>query len=291
MINLLSEERRKEIEDLVNLEGSVKIDDLVDKYNLTRMTIWRDLKHLADKNLIKKIHGGAVRIDKYADFDLDLSLKSKKVKNTLQKQIIARYAALNFVKNNDLLFFDSGTTVSEMIPHLNQENLTIITNGVETLLNASKYIPPFTVFSCGGMLKEDSLSFVGKETSDYLSKYNASSYFFSVPGVSLTQGVCETDPLEYAVKQTMFQQAEKRILLVDSSKFGKKYPFKIATFEEIDCIITDEYLPSDIQEKLINIGVSVEIATIKWFHESRKNEIKHVSKKKVKIKNKKRGEM
>ncbi len=277
MINLLSEERRKEIEDLVNLQGSVKIDDLVEKYNLTRMTIWRDLKHLADKNLIKKIHGGAVRVDKFADFDL--SLKSKKIKNTLQKQIIARFAAQNYVKNNDLLFFDSGTTVGEMIPHLNQENLTIITNGVETLLNASKYIPPFTVFSCGGMLKEDSLSFVGKEASDYLSNYNASSYFFSVPGVSLTQGICETDPLEYAVKQSMFQQAEKRILLVDSSKFGKSYPFKVASFEEIECIITDEDLPSEIHERLTNQGVSVEIATMKWFHESRKNEIKHVSKK------------
>ncbi len=274
---MLSEERRKEIEDLVNLQGSVKIDDLVEKYNLTRMTIWRDLKHLADKNLIKKIHGGAVRVDKFADFDL--SLKSKKIKNTLQKQIIARFAAQNYVKNNDLLFFDSGTTVGEMIPHLNQENLTIITNGVETLLNASKYIPPFTVFSCGGMLKEDSLSFVGKEASDYLSNYNASSYFFSVPGVSLTQGICETDPLEYAVKQSMFQQAEKRILLVDSSKFGKSYPFKVASFEEIECIITDEDLPSEIHERLTNQGVSVEIATMKWFHESRKNEIKHVSKK------------
>ncbi len=271
MRNLLSDERRKEIEDAVNLQGSVKIDDLVEKYQLTRMTIWRDLKYLADRNLIKKIHGGAIRIDKFGE--LDLSLKSKKVKNTLQKQIIARYAAQLYVKDDDLLFLDSGTTVSEMIPHLNQKNLTIITNGVETLLTTSKYIPPFTVFSCGGMLKEDSLSFVGKEASDYLTKYTASTYFFSVPGVSLTQGICETDPLEYAVKQTMFQHAKKRVLLVDSSKFEKQYPFKIASCEELDCIITDENISPEIVKELTKKGTMVKIATMKWFHESRKKEL------------------
>lgn len=266
---LLPEERRRDIENLVRREGSVKIETLVKKYQVTRMTIWRDLSFLAEQNLLDKVHGGAIKKAISVTEPL-LTLSQRKITFTLQKQLIASYAARNYVQNDQTLFLDSGTTVIEMIPHLDQENLVLITNGIETLFQATRFIPHFSLFTCGGKIATQSFSLIGEEANNTLKKYTAACFFFSVPGIDIEKGACEADPHEYTIKQTMFQQAKKRILLADSSKFGKRLPHIIADIKSIDVIISDENLPNQVQRQLKNEGVIVEIATMKDFLNNRK---------------------
>ena len=43
-------------------------------------------------------------------------------------------------------------------------------------------------------------------------------------------------------------KADKRIMLIDNSKFGKSMPFTFAHMENVDILITDRRPPDDITE-------------------------------------------
>ena len=120
---------------LIRKNGYVSVEELVKKTGVKRMTIWRDLTRLEEEKLITKIHGGAILFqEKSLSGDLvdllsapELPFEEKLMQESLKKQIIARYCAMELVKDGDTIYIDSGTTTFEMLPHLYQREIKIIT--------------------------------------------------------------------------------------------------------------------------------------------------------------------
>ncbi|NJC21617.1 DNA-binding LacI/PurR family transcriptional regulator [Arthrobacter pigmenti] len=57
---MLGEERHEKILRELELRGTLKVNDFAARTGLSGMTIRRDLAHLADQGLLKRVHGGAV---------------------------------------------------------------------------------------------------------------------------------------------------------------------------------------------------------------------------------------
>ena len=73
---MLSEQRYKEILNVLNREGSVKTSTLCALLGTSRETIRRDLENLEARNLLRRIHGGAMGLEEpgepsasYTSFD------------------------------------------------------------------------------------------------------------------------------------------------------------------------------------------------------------------------------
>lgn len=87
---MLTPERHKLILQLVKEKGVVKIQDLVDMTETSESTIRRDLTQLEEGKYLKRVHGGAARLQGKLQ---EPSMSEKSSKNLQQKRQIAQYAA------------------------------------------------------------------------------------------------------------------------------------------------------------------------------------------------------
>ena len=244
---MIAEIRRTKIIELVNEQGSVSIEELLEIFDVSRMTIWRDLKELEIKGQILRAHGGALKVEQNHKEEV-FHLRRKE--NLKEKRIIAKFAAKNYVKDSDIIFLDGGSTVLEMIPHLKQTDLTILSNGLNTLFLASKFLPHLNVIGCGGILRQSSFTFVGPEAEEFFSRYKVDTAFISGTGVTLEDGIMDPHPLEMEVKKIMCKNAKKVVALIDSSKFKKRSLSTCVKIEEIDSLITDKNVSETIIDSI-----------------------------------------
>lgn len=240
--------RQGEILEIVNTSGRISIQEITDKYNISDPTAWRDLKALERAGKLKKVYGGAVRINEF-DTKVD-SFEVKLQQNLQEKKILANYAADMFIEDGDIIFLDGGSTIMSMIPFIKQRNITIITNGLYTLAKALQFINNkgfhnLTVISPGGVLQHNTATFAGPETEAFFEKYHADKFFTSGVGITIDRGITDPGLFETEVKQIMVKRAEKVIGIFDSSKIGNISMRSSLPIDTLDTLVIPENANED----------------------------------------------
>ncbi|TXT64476.1 MAG: putative transcriptional regulator [Promethearchaeota archaeon] len=257
---MLSKERRMKIHELIVTKGSITTEELENLFNVSRMTIWRDLKILEEQGIISRVHGGAMKIQKGDPNEREFLRRRETASE--EKRAISQYAAQNFIEPSDVIFLDGGTTVIEMIPHLTDQNLTLLTNGLNTLVLASQYMPELNVIGCGGLLRIPSYNFVGPGAEESFRQYKVNTAFISGTGFTLENGVMDPHPLEMQIKRIACNNANKIVVLMDSKKYNKNSLSTCVTIEEIDVLITASNAPSEFINSVKKRGVDVRIVSL-----------------------------
>ena len=255
---MLTDERRQRILSMVNEVGTVTSDELASVFAVSHMTIWRDLNVLEEHNLLRRVHGGVAKIEQNPT--IEPFYNNKRVLNRTKKELIARYAADHFVHDGDIIILEAGTTVSAMVKFLKQRNLTVITNGLGTLNEITPSIMDINVMCCGGMLRDVSLTFVGPQAISYFSHIRVKTFFLGATGIAMPDGITDTNLLEIQVKQAMASSSECIVVLLDSSKFGKRSLATVIPLDLIDILVTDADAPVAELMKLEKLGIQVHIA-------------------------------
>lgn len=237
---MLAIERRNKILTILQKENRVLVSDLSKAFDVTEETIRRDLEKLEQEGFAKKTYGGAIATENaYTDQPFTV----RKTSNVLKKQAIAEIVA-SIVQDGDRIMLDSSSTSGYIAKQLkNKKNLTIITNSVEILVDASE-ITGWKVISTGGLLREGSLSLLGHQAEQVVSTYHVDKAIISCKGVDLERGISDSTELEAYIKQQMMASANTTILAVDSSKLEKTSFIKISDLDKVDVIVTDE-VPDD----------------------------------------------
>jgi DeoR family fructose operon transcriptional repressor len=235
---VLAEQRYEIIEKCVSQLGSVTVDRLLAEIPVSKMTIWRDLRYLDKLGRVKKVHGGASRIA--SSTDEEPGFYSKSVINQEAKDAIAAFASQRFVSDNDVILLEGGTTAMHMIQYLHQTNLTVLTNGLNTLNAAATDSSDLSIMVCGGLLRKPSLTFVGPEAERFFHDFSADTLFLSGTGLSRERGLTDPNPLEIQVKRAMMRCARRTVILVDASKIGVESLKTVCSPGEINAIVTDE---------------------------------------------------
>ena len=252
-------DRHKAILDILQVQGSVSVTDLSERLNVSEVTIRKDLTALESQNKLYRTHGRAIPISPYIG---DRHVNEKEKQFVAEKRSVGKVAA-GLVDENDSILIASGTTIlfaaREMIT---KRNLTVITASVSvsSILSQNKYID---VVQLGGLVRESSVSVVGSFAEKMLGYFNCSKLFMGADGVDLEFGVTTTNMMEANLNRMMMDASQKTILLVDSSKFGKKGFSKICNIDMIDQIITDENIPQSYLKNLQELGIEVTVVPIK----------------------------
>jgi DeoR/GlpR family transcriptional regulator of sugar metabolism len=233
----------------------------MDKFDISKMTVWRDLKTLDEKGLIKKVHGGAVKLDHVIPSEPEF--REKKVVATKEKQAIAQHAAERYIQDGDVIVIGAGSTIYLMIPFLTEKNLTILTNGLKVMESASKRLTNSEVIASGGFVRQPALTFVGSDAKKFFSRYKANTAFLSATGISLNDGIMDPHPLDAEIKATIKRMSGNTVLLMDSTKFNQTSLVKTFDIGEIDILITDEKAPPQSIKDIRDKGVSVDIVKVK----------------------------
>lgn len=254
---VLTERRRELILDELRRAGSVSSDRLAERFQVAGMTIYRDLKALDERGLLRMVRGGAVQA---AGPEAEPHFAQKRSANAERKERIARHAATQFVTEGDIIILEAGTTTAAMVRHLRSRSITLVTNGLETLNEASSLLPTANVLCCGGLLRDPAHTFVGPQAERFFHGIRARTLFLGASGLSLEDGVTDASPLEVQVKQAMAASAERVVLLLDSSKFGRRSLIPLQPLETIHAIVTDADAPAGMVAELRARGSDVIIA-------------------------------
>lgn len=256
MINILAAKRQDLILALINEKGFIKIKEIENQFSISKMTALRDLKALEEKGFINKVHGGAMKKD---ISQYEPSFEEKDATASKEKEVIAKYAAENVINESDIISLGAGSTITKIIPYLKQKNLTILTNGLKTIVNIAKYGPHFTLMGSGGELRKPAMIFVGPEAENFFKRNKADTVILSGTGLTIKDGITDPDPLDAEVKKVMCENAKKVIFLMDSTKIDNVSLVSMMELKNIDLLIIDDKVPEAFIKKLKNNNINFKI--------------------------------
>lgn len=256
MAGILSEERHQVILDLLEESGSVTVNEMVERFGVSEMTIRRDLDILEKKGLLRRVHGGAV-LDRGRSYEPPFL--SRAVENLEAKQRIGRVAA-DMIQNGDSITLDVGTTTMEIARHIaGKQNLTVITPCLQ-IASLLAENPNIRLILTGGIVRPGELSMVGHLAERALKDFYVDKLFLGAAGVDFNAGLTEYNLEDTLVKQVMIKNAKEVILVADSSKFGRIAFTSIAPLSVVSRLITDQEADTEVVTRLRRQNIEVVLA-------------------------------
>lgn len=235
---MLGEERYEQIIQMLGLERVVTVGEMARQLFVSEATIRRDLNTMEKTGVVRRVHGGAVLV-RQSNRDVPLYLRENV--NAQAKDTIARKAA-GLVRENHVILLDASSTAYALIPYLRAcDNLIVITNGIKASLELGKM--HIKTLCTGGTMIDNSFSLIGHHAQGMIESIRADIMFFSCLGVSSCGMMNDTSIEESRLRQTMFKHAKRKVLLCDSSKFGKEYFYVLGSLSQIDDMISEVQLP------------------------------------------------
>lgn len=217
--------RHNKIIELVNQLGYVSTEELVAQLDVSSQTIRRDLNELAEKNLIRRHHGGAGMPSNSENSDYT----ERKQFFSEQKNEIARHVAA-MIPNGASLFLDIGTT-SEAVAYalLSHQNLR----------------------TDGGL--------IGEATVNFISQFRLDFGILGISAIDSDGSMLDYDYHEVQVKRALMQSSRQVILVTDHSKFSRSAIVRLGDITEVNYLFTDLPLPLELQQRLVSTKVAVQI--------------------------------
>ncbi|MCS7458663.1 DeoR/GlpR family DNA-binding transcription regulator [Paenibacillus doosanensis] len=249
---MLVAQRWQKIVQLVNERGSIRVTELSAICEVTEETIRRDLDKLESEGKLLRSHGGAVSIP---SSQAETPYIERETTNADEKRRIAQ-AAVGHVNEHDRIILDASSTAWYMAQHLPDIPLTVLTNSIKVAIELSTK-EKVKVISTGGLLSPRSLSYVGPLAERSLSTYHVDKAFISCKGLHLRRGLSEFNELQALIKQKMIGIADTIYVLADYSKFGLQSLAHVASWEQIQHVITDEKTDADTIRQLTELSVNV----------------------------------
>lgn len=250
-------ERQQQILQLVNELGAIRVTDLSERFNVSVMTVRRDLQVLEEQGLLSRSHGGAVsrrRFEREHYFDQKGRWKPE------EKAAIGELAA-QMVEPGETIFVNSGSTALEFLRSLRPVELRVITSNA----GAVNVLQSATVecIVLGGIYRPRSNSFVGGLAIQTLSHVYASRAFLGVDGISIENGLTTPHHQEAEITGEMIRRTRGTVIVIaDSSKVGGVAPFVTAPIDVVDVLVTDSGLAEEDQAALEERGIEVILANV-----------------------------
>ncbi len=245
---VLARRRQELILNEVLRSGGVRVSDLCEMFQVSDMTIRRDLDTLAAAGLLEKVHGGATAVEHRATDEPGFEAKSHRQQG--EKRSIAKAAAL-LVQPGTAIGLTAGTTtwqLAELI--VGVPDLVVVTNSIrvaETLHAAQR--PDLTVVLTGGV-RTPSDALVGPVAVTALRSLHVDQVFMGVHGMSERAGFTTPNLTEAETNRAFVESAQRLVVLADHTKWALRALSTITALAEADVVVTDDGMTPDARETL-----------------------------------------
>ena len=240
--------------DFIRQHGTVQVDPLAKAFRVTPQTIRRDLNFLYKRELLQRVHGGAVIKDSVEN----LGYRARKEIMMKEKDAIARRAAA-IIPNNSSLILNLGTTTEKVAEHLLEHSgLLVITNNI----NVAALLWPSTSFEvmvASGTIRHEDGGIVGSSTEDFINKFKVDYAVIGCSAIDEDGEILDYDLREVRVAQTIMRRARRVILVTDSMKFNRTAPIKLGELKQVDYLVTDEGVPDEMKQICKKTNTNLEI--------------------------------
>ena len=240
---MISDRHGRILEALKN-DPHITVRELAKMLCVSEPTVRRDFTELHRKGMITKIYGGAILNTGGADTEIPFLLRENEKSNT--KTVMGAKAS-ELISDGMVIMLDGSTSAYHIVPYLSKfKDLIVITSGAKTAVALAE--ANIRTFCTGGQMLIHSFSYVGEQAEDFVRNMNADILFFSCHGLTDDGRMTDRAIEEANLRKVMFKSCKKKILLCDSSKFGKTCFYNMGSVKDIDGIVTEGKIPDGIAE-------------------------------------------
>jgi len=240
----------------LGLSGSCAVSALAEELAVSDETIRRDIKTMASKGLVERVHGGAVLPDLFREADFQKRLNH----NAAAKQAIARCVAAQ-VRNGESVMLDTGSTTAYVARALtDHSDLLVVTNCADiarTLASRNRN----QVYLAGGEFRADDGAVLGAAAIRFINQFQVHTAILSMAATNPDVGLMDFHLREAEFSQAVIAQARRVIVAADASKFTIQAPVKVCEFAAIDTLVTNRMPPDPAAKHLADAGVTVLFAS------------------------------
>lgn len=248
-------ERRERIRRRVVSEGFVRIDTLADEFQVSAMTIHRDLHELESRGWLRKVRGGATSRPSTL-FHGDVAHRASTMSDA--KRELAQVAR-SILQPGQSVILDDSTTVLHVLEGLTAvAPLTVITNSLGAIRRLSPE-PGIDLLALGGSYFRAYDAFLGMHTVSAVRSLRADVVLMSTTAV--THDRCFHQSQETVqVKRAFLESASYRVLMIDHTKFLKSGLHELARLEDFDLVVVDSETDAQVVEHLTGLDVEIRVA-------------------------------
>lgn len=253
MLGPSQQARLEQIRALIAEKGECSVEELAARFDVSGMTIRRDLQTLADQGKVLRTHGGAAMAERIS-FEFDFLKRAKEHEGA--KMAIGGAAAALVAAGQSVLL-DSGTTTLALSRELRgKKNLTVITTSLP-IASQLQYDQEIAVLLLGGYVRAGSPDLAGALTESNLETLHADVAFIGADGIDARGAVYNQSP-EVARMLTKMAAAATRVFVVaDHSKLGKKALWRFGHLKDYSGLVTDAQSDRSLLKSLEKSGVQV----------------------------------
>jgi DeoR/GlpR family transcriptional regulator of sugar metabolism len=252
---MLGIERRLKILERMAEDPTLYVSDLAVAFDVSEMTIRRDMARLESDGFLRRTHGGATV---HLTRSLDLALNARLLSRAKEKRLIGM-AAVRLVEGVRALYVGIGTTAEQFARYLPDDpDLTVVTGSlpIASLLGTRA----LRVVALGGTILRHELSFVGPAAEVTLERYRFDAAIIGAAGLAAGAGLTEGTEEEAAVNRRATELARRVIVIADGTKIGTVSFAAVVPADRVDVLVTDVSAPADELDALRVSGVQVIVA-------------------------------
>ena len=246
-------ERQRWLIDAARQRGSIDVPQVAEELGVAVETIRRDLSHLESRGLVRRVHGGAIPVEKLG---YENTLVARSHVNSAEKQDIAR-AALALVADTETIFIDEGASTLAFAEALVPDKpMTVVTSSLPVASKLSLH-EKLTVFILGGRVRGRTLGAVDDFATGMLSNFVLDAAILGTNGATKQYGLTCPDASVAAVKRAAIAASRRSIVLADRSKIGSDSSIKFADLHDIDALVTERKVAENLLQPFRKVGVNV----------------------------------
>ena len=239
----------------VREHGRVDVDDLSRSFNVSPQTIRKDLNELCDKQLLQRIHGGAI----VGSGIENVNYEARRLLAPESKKVIGTKAA-SLIADNSSLIINIGTTTEQVAHSLkNHHGLLVITNNVNAV-HIMKNFVGIELIIAGGVVRKSDGGIVGVAAVDFINQFKVDYAVIGVSAIDEDGSLLDYDYREVKVAQAIMSNARHILLVADGMKLGRKAPVRIGHLSQVNTVVTDCEFPEPLQAICTEHAVNIVVA-------------------------------
>jgi DeoR/GlpR family transcriptional regulator of sugar metabolism len=257
--DVFARERRQRIAAIVEEHGRARVSDLASTFDVSAVTIRKDLVALEVEGRLVRAHGGAIALDRHRPeraFEVRERLQAR------EKDAIGAAAAA-MVADGESIALDASTTALALARHLKTQgswvHLTVVTNGLRIAAELAGH-PGITVALPGGFVRYEAMSVVGPLGSGIFERINVQKAFMGAAGFTLENGLSDATEEEAEIKRLMVGAAREVIAVVDHTKWQRVAFATFCRTDQLTAVVCDDESPRQVLDALSGQGIDVRVA-------------------------------
>lgn len=249
------QERRSKVLKIIERTGKISVQELSGEFDVSVLTLRRDLDYLVSEGCVRRYHGGVQFITSEKEIP---QYEEKQQSKRNEKSVIAQYIA-SIIPPESTVFLNSGTSTYEVMRYLKDKRETIITNSA--LAYQACEGGNCEIICTGGTYNHVTRSYNGDLATSIIQRVYADFCVFGVNGICAKAGITTSVFQETIVNECMIRRCNgQRIIAADSSKIGKTFRFTNTDLQHVDLLVTVSTADADELKAIQDCGINIVLA-------------------------------